>query len=214
MNLRQAHRIDSQSDWSIMMAPRKGTKCGKDGSNPENEILLFFKPFITHASTNRLMLPLNWTEYMKGNLPNKVLLRDRFGNFWHVVLGHEEEKTYFLGGWTRFVKQNYLGMGDMLVFKYDGIRIFDVKIFGSDSCDKRGVGRLIYKIKEEVEEEEPLGVGDKCDHVREKYDEPEAHEEGEKEVQPHKEYKNEMSEVEIMENINLPVSSQSPQGTI
>ncbi|CAI9099064.1 OLC1v1035825C1 [Oldenlandia corymbosa var. corymbosa] len=148
---------------------------------------------------------------MKGNIPNKALLRDRFGNFWQVELGHEEEKTYFLGGWTRFVKQNYLEMGDMLVFKYDGIRIFDVKIFGSDSCDKRGVGKLIYKIKEEVEEEEPLGVvGEKCDHVHEEY--PESDEAGEKEVQPDKDDKDETSEVEIMEKINQPVSSQSAEG--
>ncbi|CAI9099051.1 OLC1v1035812C1 [Oldenlandia corymbosa var. corymbosa] len=102
------------------------------------------------------MLPLAWIGDMEGKqLPSQALLRDRYGNMWAVELGNDEGKTYFLAGWPGFVKQNYLEMGDLLIFKYDGGHFFDVKICGHDSCDKRGVGRLIYKIKLEQEEEEP-----------------------------------------------------------
>lgn len=93
---------------------------------------------------------------MKRKLPSKVLLRDRYGNIWHVKLSNEKENTYFHQGWETFIKQNYVERGDFFIFKYDGIGAFDVKLFGSDSCNKRGVGSLIYKFVEEDEEDKQI----------------------------------------------------------
>ncbi|CAI9099047.1 OLC1v1035808C1 [Oldenlandia corymbosa var. corymbosa] len=134
------------------MAKRKrknGSKVEK--SRTRKKPLAFFKPFILETCSSRLMLPLAWTEIMAGKLPSKAFLRDHYGNIWPVEIGNIDNKTYFLEGWTRFIKQNHMEHGDFFIFQYDGIHVFNVKLFGTDSCGKRGVGSLVHKLKKEAE---------------------------------------------------------------
>lgn len=43
---------------------------------------------------------------------------------------------FFRNGWPDFVKDNYLEIGDFLVFEYDGKSTFNVKIYGRNACEK------------------------------------------------------------------------------
>ncbi|CAI9099050.1 OLC1v1035811C2 [Oldenlandia corymbosa var. corymbosa] len=144
------------------MPPKKGIKRSKKvESKAENKPTEFFKVFNPETSTDKIMLPTAWTKEMQGKLPTKALLRDRYGNIWHVKLTNDQEKTYFHQGWTTFIQQNYLEKGDFIIFKFDGIHVFNVRILGYDSCDKRGVGSLKYKLQEE--DKEVVAVHDNAD---------------------------------------------------
>ncbi|CAI9099057.1 OLC1v1035818C1 [Oldenlandia corymbosa var. corymbosa] len=101
------------------------------------------------------MLPMAWTNEMEGKFPKKAFLRDRYRNIWQVELSNDQDKTYFHQGWPAFTKQNDLEKGDCIIFKFDRILVFYVRQFGIDSCDKRGVGSLKYKLEEENEQEVP-----------------------------------------------------------
>ncbi|CAI9099056.1 OLC1v1035817C1 [Oldenlandia corymbosa var. corymbosa] len=139
------------------MAPRKALKRpNMEASKAEKKHVEFFKIFNPETSSDKIMLPVAWTNEMEGKLPNKAFLRDRYGNIWQVELSNDQDKTYFHQGWPTFIKQNDLEKGDFIIFKFDGIFVFDVRLLGCDSCDKRGVGSLKYKLEEEDEQEAPV----------------------------------------------------------
>ncbi|CAI9099053.1 OLC1v1035814C1 [Oldenlandia corymbosa var. corymbosa] len=139
------------------MAPRKAPKrSNMEVSKAEKKPAEFFKVFNPETSSDKLMLPVAWTNEMEGKLPKKAFLRDRYGNIWQVELSTDQDKTYFHQGWPAFIKQNDLEKGDFIIFMFDGILVFDVRLLGIDSCDKRGVGGLKYKLEEVDEQEVPV----------------------------------------------------------
>lgn len=59
----------------------------------------------------------------------------------------------FEDGWTKFVEQNHVVLGDFLVFQYDGQSIFDFKLFGLTACEKEIIDFSDFKVKINQEEE-------------------------------------------------------------
>lgn len=97
-------------------------------------------------------IPRAYTLYKKGNLPAKVFLRDRYGNLWTVDVEKIGNELFLVGGWSTFVLENSLELGDFVVFEPGSHNTFNVKILGKNSVEKVGLGVCKSKIK--IEEEE------------------------------------------------------------
>ncbi|OWM75058.1 hypothetical protein CDL15_Pgr021409 [Punica granatum] len=57
---------------------------------------------------------------MKGNKSGAVYLRGPSGNYWWVKLIEESGNLYLARGWPEFIKDHSIGLGHVLVFKFDG----------------------------------------------------------------------------------------------
>lgn len=71
-------------------------------------------------------------------------------------VGKSGNDLFFEEGWDKFIKDNSLEYGDFLVFDYiDTKSLFEFKLLGSPCCcEKIGVGRPNFLVKEEVEWEQ------------------------------------------------------------
>lgn len=78
------------------------------------------------------------------------MLINQMGECWHVNVAYSDKGVFFLDGWQKFVKDNYLETADILVFKYNGDSWFNVKIMGKSGIEKR----VSYKEDPQVEDEE------------------------------------------------------------
>ncbi|KAI9185532.1 hypothetical protein LWI28_008182 [Acer negundo] len=58
------------------------------------------------------------------------------GSLWHVIVDYIDGRVCFLNGWKKFVRDNSIEFGDLLIFRYNGQCGFSVKIFGQDACEK------------------------------------------------------------------------------
>ncbi|XP_060172611.1 B3 domain-containing protein At5g60140-like [Lycium barbarum] len=116
----------------------------------------FFKVFSPERSSKRLKIPIAYTDYMNGELPMKVSLRDRFGNMWHIGVAKIGKDFYFQYGWDKFIEESTLEYGDFLIFDYDGNGVFDFKLLGHTCCEKEEARGLKEKEEEDegIEEEE------------------------------------------------------------
>lgn len=121
-----------------------------------NKIPAFFKFFDPefNMSSQRLNIPLSFTLYMKGVVPDKALLRDKHGNLWPLKVVKISNEHFFEEGWVKFIADTGLSRGDSLVFQYDGGNIFDFKLLGPNGCEKEYAATCSIKIKEEREEKE------------------------------------------------------------
>ncbi|XP_058081103.1 putative B3 domain-containing protein At5g66980 [Magnolia sinica] len=95
----------------------------------------FFKVLLGDF-TDKLRIPPAFVKNFKGKLPVKFKLRNSAGRFWHLKVKIIDSHLFFQDGWSDFVKENLLQIGDVLVFGYDGDLEFDVKIFGRSGCEK------------------------------------------------------------------------------
>lgn len=83
---------------------------------------------------------------MEEALPEKVHFRDRFDNIWTVNVQRDGDDWYFLGnGWVKFVEDNELQSGDLLVFEYFRKGWFRVRIYGKSCNEKEGPGPIMSK---------------------------------------------------------------------
>ncbi|XP_019154240.1 PREDICTED: B3 domain-containing protein REM5-like [Ipomoea nil] len=122
-----------------------------DGSNKKTKG--FFKLFTPETSSQKMEMPPAVSAYMGDKLPRTVFLRDRYKNMWEVKVGRSGNHLVFEEGWDKFIKDNCVELGDFLVFDYlDTKSLFDFKLLGlSCCCEKIGVGRPNFLVKEEVE---------------------------------------------------------------
>lgn len=67
-------------------------------------------------SCTKQKVPLPFTSYMKGMLPDKASLRDSRGNLWPVEVIKMENDFFLADGWVSFVAENGVRRGDFLVF--------------------------------------------------------------------------------------------------
>ncbi|KAL0451847.1 UNVERIFIED_CONTAM: hypothetical protein Slati_1162800, partial [Sesamum latifolium] len=77
---------------------------------------------------------------IQGALPNSAILRDQYSNSWQVNVAKVGDKFYLQEGWAKFVGDNFIKGGDMLVFEWYGEGLFNTKIYDSSGCEKKGVG--------------------------------------------------------------------------
>ncbi|KAF3633593.1 putative oligopeptide transporter 4-like [Capsicum annuum] len=97
-------------------------------------------------------IPPGFRDYKNGKLPKRVSLRDRLGHIWSMRVAKIGREIYFQYGWPKFVKDNKLKHGDFLIFDYDGNKIFNIKILGSNGYEKKEDGCLKLGVLEESEE--------------------------------------------------------------
>ncbi|KAL0382915.1 UNVERIFIED_CONTAM: hypothetical protein Scaly_0578800 [Sesamum calycinum] len=100
----------------------------------------FFKFFSPETSANQLEIPSAFTLSIQGALPNKAILRDQYNNSWQVNVAKVGDTFYLTDGWAKFVGDNFITGGDMLVFECYGEGLFDTKIYDSSGFEKKGVG--------------------------------------------------------------------------
>ncbi|KAL2240293.1 B3 domain-containing protein At1g49475-like [Sesamum indicum] len=96
----------------------------------------FFKVLIKDFA-QKLNLPPVFVQKYGRMLPGTAELRTSFGETWSVKLEIEDEKYCFTGGWSKFVKDAELEVGEFLVFWFNiGKSTFDVSVYGINGCEK------------------------------------------------------------------------------
>ncbi|KAL9320368.1 hypothetical protein ACSQ67_012207 [Phaseolus vulgaris] len=100
------------------------------------QALEFFKVFLLNKASTQLQIPTSFTKFFNGIAPCKIILIDHDGKCWDVKLEKIEGRLVFKNGWQQFAKLKNLEEGDFLVFQYDGMSTFNVKIFSKTGCRK------------------------------------------------------------------------------
>ncbi|KAI3890152.1 hypothetical protein MKX03_020053 [Papaver bracteatum] len=96
----------------------------------------FFKVMMIGEFEYKLKIPVNFVGNFNGKIPYDSILRSPSG-CWNVkVIEEEDGGLYFRKGWPDFVEANYLGHGDIITMKYVGNSKFDVKLYGTNGCEK------------------------------------------------------------------------------
>ncbi|KAG2316958.1 hypothetical protein Bca52824_020080 [Brassica carinata] len=97
----------------------------------------FFKVYLPEfSSRNWHVIPPAFVNILEKLLPNQVGLLDEIGRLWKVETKTEEGvgDVVFKKGWEKFANDHSLEFGDFLVFSYDGVSRFSVKIFDKNGC--------------------------------------------------------------------------------
>ncbi|RDY08044.1 putative B3 domain-containing protein, partial [Mucuna pruriens] len=81
-------------------------------------------------------IPSSFTNFFNGITPCKGTLVDHDRKSWDVSLEKIEGRLVFKNGWQQFAREKDLEEGDFLVFQYDGMSTFNVKIFSKTGCRK------------------------------------------------------------------------------
>ncbi|KAL4273397.1 hypothetical protein GQ457_13G020020 [Hibiscus cannabinus] len=96
----------------------------------------FLNVFSSTSSANSLKIPVGFKRNLEGKLSGSVLLKGPSGYGWVVELLQKNDDLFFDKGWADFVRDHSLECGDFLVFRYDGVLVFDVKVFDQSNCEK------------------------------------------------------------------------------
>ncbi|POO02657.1 B3 DNA binding domain containing protein [Trema orientale] len=119
----------------------------------------FFRVFIPEFSSKHMLIPPAFVRRFMPTIPEKAVVKDGSGKCWEFGLVTSEKDLYFATGWEEFARELFLETGDFLVFKYNGISLFEVEIFGKNGCKKVVVASpqclALVKIEEEKTLEEP-----------------------------------------------------------
>lgn len=94
-------------------------------------------------------LPKRFIQSIQGKWPANVALRDRYNNLWEVKVEVAGGDCYFKEGWEKFVDNNMIKRGHLIVFEYFCEGILDFKVHDLSDCLAKGVGGL--KIKSTAE---------------------------------------------------------------
>ncbi|OVA05174.1 B3 DNA binding domain [Macleaya cordata] len=117
----------------------------------------FFKVYFPNLSSHHLKIPASFIDKFDRALPEKAIIKDHFGRFWHVEVAKVDNELFFQNGWQGFVEHHCLKTGDFLVFKYNGNSVFDVKVFDNSECEREDSMDYIYAnknpsfVKKEIE---------------------------------------------------------------
>ncbi|XP_026420431.1 B3 domain-containing protein Os03g0619600-like [Papaver somniferum] len=96
----------------------------------------FFKVMMMGEFENNLKIPVDFVGNFNGMIPYDSILRSPSG-CWNVkVIEEKDGGLYFRKGWPDFVEAHYLSHGDIVTMKYVGISQFDVKLYGTNGCEK------------------------------------------------------------------------------
>ncbi|KAF9600019.1 hypothetical protein IFM89_002492 [Coptis chinensis] len=98
----------------------------------------FFK--IIHSNLNttqHLRIPPNFVKHISTEPSGRATLEGPTGSLWSVRLCVSEDGTFLQNGWQDFLKDHSLGNFEVLVFRYDGNRHFNVQIYDTTRCEKQ-----------------------------------------------------------------------------
>ncbi|CAM8997609.1 unnamed protein product [Rhodiola kirilowii] len=108
-------------------------------------VVEFYAVFRPNINAAKMQLCDAFVEKLRGTaagLHDWVLLRNRAREEFHVQLLKESGQLYFHEGWPEFVEANGLIMSThFLLFRYDGVTTFDVKIYDYSGCEKYAGGQ-------------------------------------------------------------------------
>ncbi|VVB07046.1 unnamed protein product [Arabis nemorensis] len=112
----------------------------------------FFKVFISHFSSDSLLIPISYYNEFPCLLPKTAILRGSGGCIWNVAIEIKEkpEEVYFGRGWAKFVQDNSLKDGDFLTFVYNGHNVYEVSIYACDGCKEI---RAVTEVEDGEEED-------------------------------------------------------------
>ncbi|PIN08676.1 hypothetical protein CDL12_18741 [Handroanthus impetiginosus] len=116
---------------------------------PPKKYPAFMKPFFS-ACSNRLQIHPAFTSFMKSSLPNKALLKNSHGELWSVEVTKVGDESYFEEGWVKFIQENGIEFGDLLVFHYNGDCVFDLKILGKMASKKEILEAFDFDLRDFV----------------------------------------------------------------
>ncbi|XP_020554938.1 putative B3 domain-containing protein At5g66980 [Sesamum indicum] len=113
----------------------------------------FFKVYIAEINNNDLKIPQAFVQRVRKAFPEKVYLRDRWNNVWPVKVAQVGDDWYIRDGWVKFVDDNFLTSGDILVFEYFCDSLFNVKLYGLSATEKNVSRPLILTDGDEQEQD-------------------------------------------------------------
>ncbi|KAK7264357.1 hypothetical protein RJT34_31964 [Clitoria ternatea] len=119
----------------------------------------------------QLRLPDSFMRKYGGELSPVVNLSVPDGSIWRVGLKKADNKFWFVDGWQEFIQRYSIGVGYLLVFRYEGKSSFNVNIFNLTTSEinyqsaSRGSNEAPYfasrlKIFEEMEDEDSIEILD------------------------------------------------------
>ncbi|XP_047064538.1 B3 domain-containing protein Os03g0212300-like [Lolium rigidum] len=96
-----------------------------------------FFMIILQNTWEKLRVPDKFAKLLDGQEPREVKLREASGGrrLWDVaVLFDGEGHMYLERGWQPFARAHDIGLGNFLVFSYDGDAVLTVKVFDGSMC--------------------------------------------------------------------------------
>lgn len=94
----------------------------------------FFEIFLPNRISHQLRIPSDFIKHFDQKIPEAVILKDLSGRIWHVDIKRNENGVFLKKGWIKFVNENRLELGQVLVFRYNSISTsFTVRIFGRNA---------------------------------------------------------------------------------
>ncbi|XVE55966.1 hypothetical protein DITRI_Ditri03aG0199600 [Diplodiscus trichospermus] len=98
---------------------------------------IHFTQFLRGDFLHRLEIPGKFAKHIRKKLPETVNLKGPSGIIWVVGLKEEDDTLFFDRGWENFVQDHCLVENDFLIFKFNGVSLFDVLMFeGQSLCEK------------------------------------------------------------------------------
>ncbi|KAL8136343.1 hypothetical protein V2J09_002344 [Rumex salicifolius] len=85
----------------------------------------------------QLAIPKKFAENARALLPLKITLRGPSRATWCCVITKKGDDMLLIEGWVEFVRAYSLQATEILIFKFDGVSVFDILIFdGENLCEK------------------------------------------------------------------------------
>ncbi|KAJ8450632.1 hypothetical protein Cgig2_020269 [Carnegiea gigantea] len=97
----------------------------------------FFKVMFGKRFSEVLFLPPKFSKTLSFHGGKRMYLQNSNGQKWNVAVSDENGSHAFQNGWSEFVKDHDIELGDFVVFHYImGTSHFAVQIFGRSGCEK------------------------------------------------------------------------------
>ncbi|KAH6801096.1 hypothetical protein C2S52_001560 [Perilla frutescens var. hirtella] len=108
------------------------------GEDDEVAIMGRFFKIMTPGFRGKLKLPPAFCEKLKQEKSKRAILESHIG-MWEMKVCRNcgNDEIYFEDGWPRFVAENGLSVGDLLVFEHTQDLHFNVIVFGPSACEKQ-----------------------------------------------------------------------------
>ncbi|KAM7251944.1 hypothetical protein ACFE04_023827 [Oxalis oulophora] len=96
----------------------------------------FFKVLLGECWSTKLKLPQDFIKNFNGEQPKVSTLTSSTGKSWSVLMDKTEKSYFFSKGWSKFVTDHDLQIGDFLVFWLTSNSTFEVVIYGNNACER------------------------------------------------------------------------------
>jgi hypothetical protein len=82
-------------------------------------------------------IPTDFVKRMQYGVCKDAILQGPSGHLWHVNLCCANTWASFTDGWESFVSDQFIEVGDILVFRHVDDVHFAVQVFGPSGCEKQ-----------------------------------------------------------------------------